>query len=70
MCEHTMSDKIRNETIHEKLEAPVVDKIRKARLRWFEHVQIRSTDAHEVEVDLKSIVGRWSNKSHRVHDLR
>ena len=46
MCGHTKSDKVRNENIREKLEVvPVADKMRKARLRWFGHVQRRSTDA-------------------------
>ena len=46
MCGHTRSDKVRNETIWEKLEvAPVADKMREARLRWFGNVQRRITDA-------------------------
>ncbi|WMV56372.1 hypothetical protein MTR67_049757 [Solanum verrucosum] len=46
MCGHTRSDKIRNEVIREKVGvAPVVDKLREARLRWFGHVKSRSADA-------------------------
>lgn len=46
MCGHLRSDKIRNETIGEKMGvASVVNKMREARLRWFEHVQRRCLDA-------------------------
>ncbi|XP_070046825.1 uncharacterized protein [Nicotiana tomentosiformis] len=46
MCGHTRLDKIRNEVIHDKLGvAPIEDKMREARLRWFGHVRRRSTDA-------------------------
>ncbi|KAG5595319.1 hypothetical protein H5410_036551 [Solanum commersonii] len=46
MCGHTRSDKIRNEVIREKVGvAPVVDKLREARLRWFGHVRRRCVDA-------------------------
>ncbi|KAG5620031.1 hypothetical protein H5410_005249 [Solanum commersonii] len=45
MCGHTMSDKIRNEVIREKVGvASVVDKLREARLRWFGHVKRRCAD--------------------------
>ncbi|KAG5619034.1 hypothetical protein H5410_018858 [Solanum commersonii] len=46
MCGHTRSDKIRNEIIREKVGvASVVDKLRKARLRWFGHVKRRGADS-------------------------
>ncbi|KAG5571733.1 hypothetical protein H5410_061499 [Solanum commersonii] len=46
MCEHTRSDKFRNEVIWEKVGvASVVDKLREARLRWFGHVKRRCADA-------------------------
>ncbi|WMV37399.1 hypothetical protein MTR67_030784 [Solanum verrucosum] len=45
MCGHTRSNKIRNEVIREKVGvAPVVDKLREARLRWFGHVKRRCAD--------------------------
>ncbi|XP_070020690.1 uncharacterized protein [Nicotiana sylvestris] len=43
---HTRMDKIRNDDIREKVHvAPIDDKMREARLRWFRHVQRRSPDA-------------------------
>ncbi|XP_070022910.1 uncharacterized protein [Nicotiana sylvestris] len=46
MCGHTRLDRIRNEIIRDKVgEAPVEDKMREARLRWFRHVKRRGVDA-------------------------
>ncbi|XP_070034465.1 uncharacterized protein [Nicotiana tomentosiformis] len=46
MCGHTMLDRIRNEVIRDKVGvAPIEDKMREARLRWFGHVRRRSPDA-------------------------
>jgi len=46
MCGHTKLGKIRNEDIREKVGvAPMEDKMREARLRWFGHVKGRSMDA-------------------------
>nr|XP_009602938.1 uncharacterized protein LOC104097974 [Nicotiana tomentosiformis] len=46
MCWHTRRDKNRNEVIRDKVRvAPVEDKMRELSLRWFEHVQRKSTDA-------------------------
>ncbi|XP_070014490.1 uncharacterized protein [Nicotiana sylvestris] len=46
MCGHTRLDKIRNEDIRERVSvAPVDDKMREARFRWFGHVRRRSLDA-------------------------
>ncbi|XP_019261739.1 PREDICTED: uncharacterized protein LOC109239608 [Nicotiana attenuata] len=53
MCGHTRLDKIRNKVIREKVRvAPVEDKIREARLRWFGHVKRRS---------IKVPVRRWAS---------
>ena len=39
MCGHTKMDKIRNESIREKVGvASIEDKLRETRLRWYEHV--------------------------------
>ena len=46
MCGLNRGDRVRNETIQEKVGvASVEDKIQKARLRWFRHVMRRGTDA-------------------------
>nr|XP_009593913.1 uncharacterized protein LOC104090513 isoform X1 [Nicotiana tomentosiformis] len=46
MCGHTRLDKIRNEVIRDKVGlAPVEDKMREARLRWFGYVKRRSIEA-------------------------
>ncbi|XP_070053996.1 uncharacterized protein [Nicotiana tomentosiformis] len=46
MYEHLRLDRIRNEVIRDKVGmAPIKDKMREARLRWFDHVRRRSTDA-------------------------
>nr|XP_018634600.1 uncharacterized protein LOC108949236 [Nicotiana tomentosiformis] len=46
MCGHTRLDKIRNVEFREKVGmAPMDDKMREARLRWFGHVRRRSIDA-------------------------
>ena len=46
MCGHTRLDKIRNECIRQKVHvAPIGDKIREGRLRWFGHVHRRPSDA-------------------------
>lgn len=44
MCSHTRFDKIRNEMIRDKVYmAPIEDKMRENRLKWFGHVK-RSID--------------------------
>ncbi|PHU01184.1 Tyrosine aminotransferase [Capsicum chinense] len=46
MCGLTRGDKVRNETVREKVGvASVEDKMRKVRLRWFGHVMRRGTNA-------------------------
>ncbi|XP_070033093.1 uncharacterized protein [Nicotiana tomentosiformis] len=45
MCGHTLLDKIMIEDIRVKVVvAPIEDKMRKAKLRWFGHVKRRSMD--------------------------
>ncbi|PHT60418.1 Transmembrane 9 superfamily member 2 [Capsicum baccatum] len=46
MCGFTRADRVRNESIWEKVGVvPVEDKLREVRLRWFGHVMRRGTDA-------------------------
>lgn len=46
MYGHTKSDKIRNKDIQNKVGmTTVVDKLREARLKWFEHVKKRCINA-------------------------
>ncbi|XP_019259944.1 PREDICTED: uncharacterized protein LOC109237981 [Nicotiana attenuata] len=46
ICDHTRLDKIQNEDIRARVGvAPMEDKMRDVRLRWFRHVQRRSLDA-------------------------
>ena len=46
MCRYSMIDRIRNEVIRDSVEvAPINDKLRESRLRWFGHVKRRSVDA-------------------------
>ena len=46
MCGYTRLDRIRNEVIRKRVGvAPLEDKLRETRLRWFGHVKRRSADA-------------------------
>jgi len=46
MCGYKRMDKIRNEVIRDLVKlAPIEDKMRKNRIRWFDHVKRRSVDA-------------------------
>lgn len=46
MCAHTQLDRIRNEEIRNKVKvAPIKDKMKETRLRWFGHIKRRSEDA-------------------------
>lgn len=46
MCGHIKMDRIKNEVVHDKVSvAPVTEKIREVRLRWFCHMRRRSVDA-------------------------
>ncbi|KAJ7971686.1 Retrovirus-related Pol polyprotein LINE-1 [Quillaja saponaria] len=53
MTGHTRKDRIRNEEIRKKVEvAPIKEKMRKNRLRWFGHIQRRPMDAVVKQGDL------------------
>ena len=46
LVEENMRDKVRHEDIHTKIGVtPIEEKMRENRLRWFDHVQRRPTDA-------------------------
>ena len=46
MCGKTRKDRVRNEYIREWVGVvPIKDKLREIRLRWFDHIQWRSTGA-------------------------
>ena len=46
MCGYTRINRIRNEVIRDLIKvAPIEDKMRELRLRWFGHVKRRSVDA-------------------------
>jgi len=46
MCGYTRMDRIRNGVIKDFVKvAPIEDKMRETRLRWFDHVKRRSVDA-------------------------
>ena len=46
MCGYTRLDRIRNRVIRQLVKvAPVKDKMRESRLRWFGHVNRRSVDS-------------------------
>jgi len=46
ICGYTRLDRIRNEVIRDQVKvAPIKDKMRESRLRWFGHVKRRSVDA-------------------------
>jgi len=56
MCGHTSSNKIRNEDIRNKMGvASVVEKMRKAKLRWFEHVKRRSINASCTNEEVREV---------------
>ena len=57
MCGKTRMDKVRNEDIHSLVGvAPIEDKMREDRLRWFGHIGRRPTDARVRMVEKIDIV--------------
>ena len=55
MCGNTRLDKIRNEYIRQKVGiAPIDEKMRETRLRWFGHVNRRPLDAPVRHVEIES----------------
>ena len=57
MCGNTRRDKVRNEHIRTKIGvASIEEKMRKNRLRWFEHVRRTPTDAPVRRVDHINLV--------------
>ena len=53
MCGKTRRDRIRNETVREMVGvAPIEEKLRENRLRWFGHVQCRTADAVVKRADM------------------
>ncbi|KAM3223007.1 hypothetical protein P3L10_022277 [Capsicum annuum] len=61
MCGLTRGDRVRNETIRDKVgAASVEDKMREVRLRWFEHVMRRGTDTPVRRCERLALDGfRW-----------
>nr|XP_033511396.1 uncharacterized protein LOC117276177 [Nicotiana tomentosiformis] len=58
ICGHTRRDKIKNEVIRDKAGvAPVEEKMRELRLRWFGYVQRRSTDAPVKRCERLAVAG-------------
>ena len=46
MCDNTRRNKVRNEDIRTKIGVvPIEEKMRENRIRWFDHVRRRLTDA-------------------------
>jgi len=46
MCDYSRMDRIRNGVIRDLVKvAPIEDKLRETRLRWFGHVKRKSVDA-------------------------
>ncbi|KAJ7979012.1 Retrovirus-related Pol polyprotein LINE-1 [Quillaja saponaria] len=59
MTGHTRNDRIRNEEIRRKVEvAPIEEKMRENRLRWFGHIQRRPMDAVVKQGDMVQVPGK------------
>lgn len=58
MSDNKLKNRIKNENIQCKLEvAPMEDKIRETRLRWFGHVQKKPVDATVRKIDWFEVTG-------------
>ena len=58
ICGKTLKDRIQNEHIREMVGvAPIEDKMRENRLRWFGHIQRRSLEAPVRKSDLLTVYG-------------
>ncbi|CAL5373127.1 unnamed protein product [Camellia sinensis] len=63
MCGKTRQDRIRNECIREWVGvAPIEDKLRENRLRWFGHIQRRPTEAVVKRCDAVTVDGSEARK--------
>lgn len=70
MSGNTLENIIRNENIRGKLElAPIEDKIRETRLRWFTHVERRSRDVIVSKSDSLEVIGTLKGRG-RLKKLR
>ncbi|XP_075087676.1 uncharacterized protein LOC142169677 [Nicotiana tabacum] len=63
MCGHTRRDKIRNEYIRDMVGvAPIEDKLRESKLRWFEHVKRKDLDAPVRRSERLTMAGQRSGR--------
>ena len=61
MCGHTLMDRIRNQEFRDKLGvAPILEKMRERRLRWFGHVKRTTFDALVRRVESFIVEGKRS----------
>ncbi|KAF3623829.1 putative Ufm1-specific protease [Capsicum annuum] len=68
LCGLTRGDRVRNETIREKVGVDSVeDKMREARLRWFGHVMRRGTDVPILRCERLALDSFWRVRD--VHDI-
>ncbi len=64
MSGHTRLDKVRNESIREKVGVvPIEDKLREGRLRWLGHVKCRHTEALLRQVEYIRLDDRKKRRS-------
>ncbi|PKU62150.1 ataxia telangiectasia mutated family protein [Dendrobium catenatum] len=70
MSGFTLKDKIRNEHIHEKVGvAPIEDKIRERRLRWFGHIKRRPSDDPVRKVEILDLTYVKKGRGRHKKDL-